>query len=174
MSIVPKEARPLDGGSHPDPPRLERFLKGQLPRTAIREIVRHLLTGCPRCSEVTRRFWTLGDLTPRDPKPQEPTGRGSSMRLLRWRDSRMTDAEAAAQAELREIIELLGTLCARLESLHERLPVPPQETAMLVGEEEMDVATEVRAVIECVLHDSLQPTLRDLQEAASYRPHGKP
>jgi len=173
MSIAPKEERPLDGGNHPDPQRLERFLRGQLPPIEIREIVRHLLTGCPRCREVTRRFWALGDLTPRDPKPQEQTGRGSSMRLLRWRDSRMTEAEAAVQAELREIIELLATICTRLESLHERLPVPPQETAMLVGEEEMDVATEVRSVIECVLHDSLQPTLRDLREAAAYRPHGK-
>lgn len=82
----------------------------------------------------------------------------------------MTEAEAAAQAQLREIVEELGTLRAHLLALHQSLPVPPEETAMLLGEEEMDISTEIRSVIECVLHDSLQPAIRDLGEAASYRP----
>jgi hypothetical protein len=81
----------------------------------------------------------------------------------------MTEAEAAAQAELRRIVEELEAIRARLAELHERLPVPPQETAMLLGEEEMDVATEVRSVIECVLNDSLRPAIRDLAAAASFR-----
>jgi hypothetical protein len=84
------------------------------------------------------------------------------------------ELEAAAQAELRKIAKELSTLCLRLEALHDRLPVPPEETAMLMGEAEMDVATEVRSVIECVLNDSLQPAIRDLAAAASYRPQGKP
>jgi hypothetical protein len=172
MPVADKES-PLGGWDHPEPRRLGSFLRGQLSRTEVRDVVRHLLTGCPRCREVTRRLWMLGDLTPPDPDRDDRASHGSSQRLLHWRDRTMTEAEAAAQAELREIIEVLGTLCARLESLHEKLPVPPQEAAMLVGEEEMDVATEVRSVIECVLHDSLQPTLRDLQEAASYRPKDK-
>jgi hypothetical protein len=85
----------------------------------------------------------------------------------------MTEAEAAAQDQLQEIVRELATLRAHLLAIHQSLPVPPQETAMLLGEEEMDVATEVRSVIECVLHDSLEPTLRDLREAASYRPENK-
>jgi hypothetical protein len=83
------------------------------------------------------------------------------------------ELEAAAQAELRGIVEELDSVRARLVDIHARLPVPPEETAMLLGEEEMDVATEVRSVIECVLNDSLQPAIRDLAAAASYRPRGK-
>jgi hypothetical protein len=82
----------------------------------------------------------------------------------------MTETEAAAQQALREIVARLETLRARLLSIHASLPVPPQETAMLLGEAEMDVATEVRSVIECVLKDSVQPAIRELQAAASYRP----
>jgi len=85
----------------------------------------------------------------------------------------VTEMEAAAQAELRQIVEELDTVRARLTEIHDRLPVPPEETAMLVGEQEMDVATEVRSVIECVLNDSLRPAIRDLAAAASYRPKGK-
>jgi hypothetical protein len=40
---------------------------------------------------------------------------------------------------------------------------------MLVGEAEMDVATEMRSVIECVLNDSLGPAIRDLRSAAAYK-----
>jgi hypothetical protein len=85
----------------------------------------------------------------------------------------MTEAEAAAQAELRGIVGDLDAIRARLEEIHARLPVPPEETAMLMGEKELDVATEIRSVIECVLTDSLRPTIRDLAAAASYRPKEK-
>ena len=85
----------------------------------------------------------------------------------------MTETEAFAQVELRQIVQELDTIRARLTEIHDRLPVPPEETAMLMGEQEMDVATEVRSVIECVLSDSLRPAIRDLAAAASYRPKGK-
>ena len=85
----------------------------------------------------------------------------------------MTEAEAAAQAELRGIVGDLDATRARLEEIHARLPVPPEETAMLMGEQELDVSTEIRSVIECVLTDSLRPTIRDLAAAASYRPKEK-
>lgn len=84
----------------------------------------------------------------------------------------INELEAAAQAELEGILKELDAIRTRLEALHARLPVPPQETAMLLGEEEMDVSTEVRSVIECVLNDSLRPAIRDLAAAASYRPKG--
>ena len=83
------------------------------------------------------------------------------------------DVEAAAQAELREIVQELDAIRGRLADIHERLPVSPDETAMLLGELELDVATEVRSVIECVLNDSLRPAIRDLAAAASYRPQAK-
>jgi len=84
----------------------------------------------------------------------------------------MTGAEVAAQAELRQTVEELEAIRSRLSDLHERLPVSPEETAMLTGEAEMDFATEARSVIECVLADSLGPAIRDLAAVASYRPKG--
>jgi len=81
----------------------------------------------------------------------------------------VNELEAAAQAELRDIVEELDGIRRRLADIHARLPVPPEETAMLLGEAEMDVATEVRSVIECVLNDSIEPAIRDLAAAASYR-----
>jgi hypothetical protein len=85
----------------------------------------------------------------------------------------MTEAETAAQESLREIVRELEGLRSRLQELHDRLPVPPQEAAMLEGEEDMDVAMEVRVVIECVLNDFIGAAIRDLQEAARYRPDAK-
>ena len=82
----------------------------------------------------------------------------------------MTEDEAAAQAQLREIVKGLSTYVLALEGIHHRLPVPPEEDAMLQGEMPMNVALEVRTVIECVVHDHLQPAIEELQSAASYRP----
>lgn len=87
--------------------------------------------------------------------------------------SAQTEAEAAAQAELQRIVEKLDAIRSRLQDMHAKLPVSAEETAMLLGEKEMDVATEVRSVIECVLNDSIQPAIRDLAAAASYRPAEK-
>ena len=78
----------------------------------------------------------------------------------------MTQEEAAAQAELLDFAKELSTFCFRLEAFHDKLPVPPQETAMLLGEVEMTVALTMRNVIECVLHDRLRPSILDLQAAA--------
>jgi hypothetical protein len=89
------------------------------------------------------------------------------------REKTVTEAEANAQADLRQIVVGLEAFRSRLAAIHARLPVPPEETAMLVGEKEMDVSTEVRSVIECVLNDSLEPAIRDLAAAATYRPKEK-
>jgi hypothetical protein len=93
--------------------------------------------------------------------------------LRRKKRGAVTQAEADAQAELRGIVVELESVRSRLVAIHARLPVPPEETAMLVGEKEMDVSTEVRSVIECVLNDSIEPAIRDLAAAASYRPKEK-
>lgn len=85
----------------------------------------------------------------------------------------MTEAEMAAQEELREIVLELNGITSRLTDIHDRLPAPPQETAMLLGEEEMDISTEVCSIVECVLADRIEPAIRDLAAAASYRPKGK-
>ncbi|HEX7185233.1 MAG TPA: hypothetical protein VF756_25640 [Thermoanaerobaculia bacterium] len=54
-------------GQHPDPQLLERFMRAELKSAERKAIVRHLLTGCPRCVEVTRRLWALGDFSPDSP-----------------------------------------------------------------------------------------------------------
>ncbi|HEV8578277.1 MAG TPA: hypothetical protein VGX68_04280 [Thermoanaerobaculia bacterium] len=51
--------------SHPDAEQLERFILGEQPRSEVAVVVRHMLTGCPLCLEVTRRLWSLADRAPR-------------------------------------------------------------------------------------------------------------
>lgn len=51
--------------SHPGFEALEGFLRGRLPRSQVAAVVRHLLTGCPRCVAETRRLWSLAERTPR-------------------------------------------------------------------------------------------------------------
>jgi hypothetical protein len=80
------------------------------------------------------------------------------------------EAEASAQAQLRQVAEELEAIGFRLQGVRASLPVPSAEAAMLAGELEMDVATAVRSVIECVLNDSILPAIRDLLEAAAYKP----
>jgi hypothetical protein len=81
----------------------------------------------------------------------------------------MTQAEIAAQAALRQIAKELDTIRRRLLDLHESLPPASLETVMLAGEEDLDVTTEVRTIIECVVQDSIQPAIRDLEAAAEYQ-----
>ena len=47
---------------HPNPEALERFVLGQLSPAEMREIARHLLTGCPGCQEVTAGLWEPEDV----------------------------------------------------------------------------------------------------------------
>jgi hypothetical protein len=88
---------------------------------------------------------------------------------MKRREPAMTQAEAAAQAELREIVTELELLRSRLLEIIETLPKPPGEVE---NEDEMDVATEIRSVIECVLTDNIRPAIRDLRTAASYGSRG--
>ena len=46
---------------HPQPDALLRFLRAESPRAEACAIVRHLLTRCPQCLQVTRPLWRLGD-----------------------------------------------------------------------------------------------------------------
>jgi hypothetical protein len=81
----------------------------------------------------------------------------------------MTREEAEAQAELRRVVEELKGIRARLRAIAGSLPVSPEELSMPIGEEDPDVATEVRAIIECVLADQIGPAVRDLGAAVEYR-----
>ena len=81
----------------------------------------------------------------------------------------MTQAETAAQAGIGQIAKELETIRRRLMELHESLPPATLEMVMFAGEEELDVTTEVRTIIECVVQDSIQPAIRDLEAAAAYQ-----
>lgn len=81
----------------------------------------------------------------------------------------MTQAEIAAQEELRQIAKEMDGIRRRLLDLHESLPPATLEAVMFAGEEDLDVTTEVRTVIECVVQDSIQPAIRDLEAAADYK-----
>ncbi|HEX9945575.1 MAG TPA: hypothetical protein VGG03_26480 [Thermoanaerobaculia bacterium] len=85
----------------------------------------------------------------------------------------MSEREAEAQVRLRGVVEELMGIRLRLQEIARGLPASPQEAVMLVGEEEPDVATEVRSIIECVLADQIGPAVRDLGAAAEYRPKGQ-
>jgi hypothetical protein len=81
----------------------------------------------------------------------------------------MSEAEDAAQAELPHIVDRLTTVRSQLRQIVESLSGDPEEEATSLDEDEMDVKTEVRSIIECVLNDSIQPAIRDLRVAAAYR-----
>lgn len=81
----------------------------------------------------------------------------------------MSEAEAAAQAELPHIVDRLTAIRSELRQIAESLAAGPEAEASSLGEDEMDVTTEVRSIIECVLNDSIQPAIRDLRVAATYR-----
>jgi hypothetical protein len=85
----------------------------------------------------------------------------------------MSEAEAAAQAELPHIVDRLTAIRSQLRQIAESLAVDPQAEASSLDEDEMDVTTEVRSIIECVLNDSIQPAIRDLRVAAAYRVKGR-
>jgi hypothetical protein len=52
------------GGPHPTREELERFVRNELPREQALGLVRHLLTKCPDCTQVTRRLWRFGEWPP--------------------------------------------------------------------------------------------------------------
>lgn len=81
--------------------------------------------------------------------------------------------EAEAQQAMRAIAADLEAIRYRLLGVHASLPVPATEPAMLAGELDMDVSTEVRSVVECVVHDFIDSAIRDLRSAADYAPDGK-
>jgi predicted trehalose synthase len=84
-------------------------------------------------------------------------------------------AEIAAQEELQKIAVELERIQTRLQEVHAALPEPLGEDAQKdQDEDEMDVATEVRSVIECVLNDWIRSAIRDLREGAKYRLERKP
>jgi hypothetical protein len=72
----------------------------------------------------------------------------------------MTDPETAAEAQLREIADALEALRFRLLGVQASLPPSCLERDPLQEQDEMDTATEIRAVVGCVLEDGSSPRSR--------------
>ena len=77
-------------------------------------------------------------------------------------------AETAAQAQLREIGQELEAIRYRLLGVHATLPAAPAELVpRMEVPEEMVLSTHLRAVIETVLEDKIEPAIRDLRDASA-------
>lgn len=50
---------PVEFQNHPEPQKIERFVRGECTRGETRDVVRHLLLGCPQCSQAVRPLWGL-------------------------------------------------------------------------------------------------------------------
>ncbi len=85
----------------------------------------------------------------------------------------LADDLAAIQEELREVLPDLKGIERRLKAIHGRLPGPSNTEREQEAEDEEDVSTEIRSVIECVLTDSLGPAIRDLETVSRYGVKGR-
>jgi hypothetical protein len=84
-----------------------------------------------------------------------------------WRDAAVSEPEAVAQRQLREIERDLEAIRFRLLGVHATLPPAPEEIiAPLEVGEEMVISTHLRVVIETLLADKIEPAIRDLRALA--------
>ncbi|MFL6264365.1 MAG: hypothetical protein ACJ76Y_32150 [Thermoanaerobaculia bacterium] len=74
-------------------------------------------------------------------------------------------ALAAARKQIQKVADELETLQLTLLGIQGTLPEPPAEADKSLDLEAMDAASELRAVIGCVLRDSIGPAMRDLRDA---------
>jgi hypothetical protein len=74
-------------------------------------------------------------------------------------------ALVAARRQLQKVADELETLQLTLLGIQGTLPEPPAEADKTLDLEAMDAASELRAVIACVLRDSIGPAMRDLRDA---------
>jgi len=54
-------AEDSESGAHPNRAELETFMRGEMPSLRAAGVVRHLITGCSVCLQVTRRLWNFGE-----------------------------------------------------------------------------------------------------------------
>lgn len=86
---------------------------------------------------------------------------------------RSAPTEAAAKKQLREIAAALETIRFQLLGVQASLPTSPLESERLLEDDEMDLTTELRTAIGCVLEDRLDPAIRALQDAIPDPPEGE-
>lgn len=81
----------------------------------------------------------------------------------------MCETDEDVRRELLDLAEEAGRLGDRLRSLHRRLPIPPRDDLMLVGEEDPVFTHTARVHVECLLADHIEPLVRDLRAVAEER-----
>ena len=154
--------------AHPDRAQLNRFIRCETSPAELRAVVRHLLTQCPRCVQITRELWAIGGTRPtaldflllakirgcRPKLPSERTGRPAAIAVI----------ESVAQERLLEIVEVVEEARDRLQLLVGGLPPPPPD----LDPEEDNVIVELHAVIASVLRESIRPAIDDLLSAAFF------
>jgi hypothetical protein len=64
---------------HPDATDLQRFMRGEGAFGERQAVVRHLLTGCTQCLQVTRPIWRLAE----EPPLKIPKGKVAPAGILR-------------------------------------------------------------------------------------------
>ena len=74
----------------------------------------------------------------------------------------MKSEESVAQAELGRIRRELESIRFRMIGVHTSLPEDPAELVALLDLEDMGTSTHMRAIIETVLRDKIDPAIRDL------------
>lgn len=79
----------------------------------------------------------------------------------------LSEALAAARAQVAEGARELEALRYRLLGAKASLPAGAAETVRLLEDEEMDPVSEIRGRIDCILRDFLEPALRDLRDIAA-------
>jgi len=83
----------------------------------------------------------------------------------------MTEAEAVAQAQLDIIVRFLEIARKALRNIDATLSPSPQELSKDDhAEGDPDVTSEVRRVVQCVLTDSIDPAIKELTAASTYKP----
>ena len=79
----------------------------------------------------------------------------------------MSAALKAAQEQAREAVRDLKEVKLRLLGILESLPASTAEVAHLEEVDlKADLVTELRSVVQCVLKDSLEPAIGDLEDVA--------
>ena len=118
-------------------------MRGALPRPEACAVVRHLLHGCSRCSAFTSFLWRLAE-----------------------EETKVTDAEAFARIQLKEIERELQRIRYRMLGVQSTLPPSPVERDP-ADVESLDDLSQLHAVIRCVLQDSIEPAITDLRELSA-------
>jgi hypothetical protein len=136
---------------HPAEDLLSRFLSGETTRAETREIVRHLLTGCPDCRAFTSAAWK------------------AAARSIPGRTERMTDLEMARR-QIGRLSEHLRGVRYQLIGIQASIPPTREETSQEDLGGDPDVPTQFRSIVANAVRDSLDPLIRDLETAAGYEP----